>query len=81
MCSFSALKYGMALYFQPIFFIVFFSSQVVANLYRKFHFDWLDDLISLVNKGTKLQNSLFVRLPDNGCVRRAKHVVVNIMDM
>jgi len=64
---------------------------MVANLYRKYHFKWIKDLISLVNQITKIQYSLFVkwkplpkntllfyafvRQPDVGRIRWPKHVV------
>jgi hypothetical protein len=62
-----------------------------VNLYRKYHFKGLNDLISLINQVTKTQYSLFVkgkplpkntlpfyafvRLPDDGRIRWPKHVV------
>jgi len=58
----------MAFYFQAIVFYCFHFSQMVANLYRKYHFKWLNHLISLVNQVTKIQYSLFVKgrhLPKN----------------
>lgn len=63
---------------------------MVVNLYRKYHFKWINDLISLVNQVTKIQYSLsvkwkplpkntflfyaLVRLPDDGRIRWPKHV-------